>query len=503
VSKKQKAIIIMKRKINKKRSIILGFIFSLFLFGNISVVVASSLKINYYNNPSDFANLDVKYKKMDEYLVYKYLSFFSDASLKYIDVALTFSVDSNWYEKNKIKDVIFLRYDNGSWTRVNYQNKIESKGFKKYQVKSSSLGDYWVIIGILSGVKNVNIDDIILQNKTELNQKKLNVLLNTKTIDTGNQIVNKFIEDGRNVIITLREPAKVKGASVATGATATLSLAALVALLNGPANFLIILKQILLAIIGLFSAKKKLRGGIVYDVNTGKPISLVRVDVIDKATKKIKTTKFTNKEGRYYFLAPQGDYIVRAKKKNYKVLNISKINLMKALLNKEDVLAEVKLKESGVIKKNIALLRTDSGVSSRGFLTIFKTILNYLFKMLFIVGLVFNLWVCYLNPNFLNFAILGIYILVILFQGIFIGKTKYGIIVNKDNKPEAFATVNVFDTQTNKLITRVVTDTKGRYYLLLDKGLYTLEIKVANRKIFKQKIRILGKSALSRKIVLK
>jgi hypothetical protein len=494
----------MKRKVDKKNNILLkGFVSGLFLFGCIFFTSASSLQVHYYDEPSDFANLDAKYKELDKYLIYKYLSFSSDTTLEYVNVTLTFSVDNNWYEKNKIKDVIFLRYDNGGWTRVNYQSKTTSGEFKKYQVESSSLGDYWAIVGVLPDIREVNIDDIILQNKIELNQKKLDILLNTETVGTGNQVVDRFIEDSKNVIITLKEPAKVKGASVATGATATLSIAALIALLNGPANFLIVFKQIILAIVGLFSAKKKLRGGIVYDVNTGEPISLVRVDIIDKATKKIKTTKFTNKEGRYYFLAPKGDYLIEAKKKNYEILNTSKIHLMKALLNKDDILSEVKLKEPGVIKKNIALLRTDSGVSSRGFLTIFKSILNYLFKMLFIVGLAFNLWVCYLSPNFLNFSILGIYILVILFQIMFIGKTKYGIIVDKDGKPEAFATVNVFDAQTNKIITRIVTDTKGRYYLLLDKGVYTLEIKVADRKTFKQRIRVLGKSALSRKIVLK
>jgi hypothetical protein len=494
-----------KRHGQKNRYSILtqGFIVTCLFFMFFTFASADTLKVHYYDNPTDFANLDNKYKQVDKYLVYKYLSFNSEDGIKYTDVTLIFSVDKNWYSQNKIKDVVFLRYDNNRWTRVNYQDKIDAGNFQNYRVKSNSLGDYWVIIGVLPETQPENTEDIILQNKKELQRIKLETTLQTEEARIKNKTVDKFIEDSKEVIISLKEPAKVKGASIATGMTATLSIATLIALLNGPANFFIILKQILLAIIGLFSTKKKLRGGIVYDVNTGEPIPLVRVDIIDKKTKKIKTTKFTNKEGRYYFLAPPGDYIIEAKKKNYEIINTDKIHLVKSLLNKEDISAEVKLKETGVIKKNIALLRSDGGVSSRGFLTIFRILLHYLFKGLFIIGLMFNLWVCYVSPSFLNFTILGVYILIILFQWLFVGKTKYGIIVNKEGKPEAFATVNVFDAQTHKLVTRVVTDTKGRYYLLLNPGVYILEIKVADKKTFKQKIKVSEKSALSRKIILK
>jgi len=259
-----------------------------------------------------------------------------------------------------------------------------------------------------------------------------------------------------------------------------------------------------LALVGLFSTKKKLKGGIVYDVNTGRPIPLVRVDIIDKTTNKVKTTKFTNKEGRYYFLAPKGDYIIEAKKPNYKIVDMSEINFVRALLHKEDLLKEIKLNKPGVIKKNIALLRNDSSIYSRNvFFSILKNILNHFTKILFILGLVFNIWVCYVHPGFLNFSVLGIYILVILFRWMFVSREKYGTITDRNNKPEAFATINIFDYNNNRLVSRAVTDTKGRYYITLDKGTYLLEIRTNDGITIKKKIKVLNKNTLSKKIVIK
>ena len=492
----------MKRQIYFFRGILLlGIIFFLSYTPN---VFSDTLKIHYYNDFSEFANLDSKYSQPDKYLVYKYASFTNtDSSINYVDVTLRFKVDKNWYQKNRVEDVIFLRYSNGNWTRINYSAKTDAGNYLYYQVHSNELGEYWAIIGVLPNADNTVSDDIILKNKNKL--KKINQTGIT-SIQTGtdNQKFGQLFEDAKQVAITLKEPAKVKGASVISATTATLSLATLIALLSGPTNFFIVLKQLILAIAGLFSNKKKLRGGIVYDANTGKPIPLVRVDIIDKKTDKVKTTKFTNKEGRYYFLVPQGEYIVEAKKPRYRIVDISDINFVKALLHKEDIFKKIKLDKPGVIRKNIALLRKDRRIYSQGvFVEFLKNSLEYIAITLFVIGLVLNLWSCYVDPNFLNFSMLGVYILVILFRWMFINQEKYGIITNIDGKPEAFATINVFDFNNNKLITRAVTDTKGRYYITLDKGKYLLEIKTNNGVVIKKIIKVLDKNILSKKIIIK
>ena len=466
-------------------------------------VFSDTLKIHYYDDFSEFVNLDSKYSQPDKYLVYKYASFAIDGDFHYVNVILGFDIDKNWYRENKIEDVVFLRYLDGEWVRINYESKTDSGNHLHYQISSSELGEYWAIIGILSGSSATVSDDIIIKNKTQL--KQINESgINSLQIINDDQKIGKFIENSKRIAITLKEPIKVKGASVASATTATLSIAALIALLNGPANFLIVFKQLVLAIIGLFSTKKRMRGGIVYDVNTGKPIPLVRVDIIDKKTDKVKTTKFTNKEGKYYFLAPEGDYIIEAKKEQYKIVDISEIHFVKALLHKEDISKEIRLNGPGIIKKNIALLREDKKLySQNAFIEILKECVSYVIKILFVIGLIFNLWVCYVDPSFLNFSIFGVYILVILFRWMFISGEKYGVIVDKNGKPEAFATVNVFDYKNHKLISRAVADTKGRYYIALDKGRYLLEIKTNTGITIKKTIKVLDKNTLSKKIIIK
>jgi len=491
----------MKKQFHFFRGILLlGIIFFLSYAPS---AFSDTLKIHYYNNFSEFAHLDSKYSQPDKYLVYKYVSFATDSDIHYVDVILGFDVDKNWYQENKVEDIVFLRYSNGSWTRINYSSKTNSGNYFHYQVNSSELGEYWAIVGVLSNNSNVISDDIIIKNKTQLKQINQSGI-NSLQIINDNQKIGQFIENSKNVAVTLKEPAKVKGASVASATTATLSIAALIALLNGPANFLIIFKQLILAMVGLFSTKKKLRGGIVYDVNTGKPIPLVRVDIIDKKTDKVKTTKFTNKEGRYYFLAPKGDYIVEAKKSQYKIVDISDIHFVKALLHKEDIFKEIKLNEPGIIKKNIALLREDKKLYSQSALMeILKGSLEYIAKILFALGLIFNIWVCYVNPNFLNFSMLGVYVLVILFRWMFISREKYGTIVDGNGKPEAFTTINIFEYKNHKLVGRAVTDTKGRYYMTLNKGRYLLEIKTNDGVVIKKTIKVLDKNTLSKKIIIK
>ncbi len=476
----------------------------IFLVSYTQSVFADTLTIHYYDNFNEFAHLDSKYSQPDKYLVYKYVSFTNtDSNIHYTDVTLGFKVDKNWYQQNKIGDIIFLRYSNGDWDRINYNSKTDSGNYLYYKVNSDTLGEYWAIVGVLPNNKNIISNDILLKDKTRLQQINQSGPNSFKIIN-DNQKISQFIENGKRVAITLKEPTKVKGASVASATTATLSLAALIALLNGPANFFIVFKQLILAMVGLFSTKRKLRGGVVYDVNTGKPIPLVRVDIIDKKTDKVKTTKFTNKDGRYYFLAPKGEYIVEAKKPQYKIVDISDINFVNALLHKEDIFKEVKLNEPGVIKKNIALLREDKKIYSQStIMEILKNSSGYIAGTLFFIGLVFNVWVCYVNPNFLNFSMLGVYILIILFRWMFVGKEKYGIIVDENGKPEAFATINIFEYYDNKLVSRAVTDTKGRYYITLDKGKYLLEIKTNDGITIKKTIKVSDKNTLSKKIIIK
>jgi hypothetical protein len=482
----------------KKRIILMSvsLFFGWFVFGldvclSANVQTKNALIIEYLDDFPGDAGLDSRYKEVDKYMVYKYVKFSFKESVTVNSVGLKFIVDNSWYEKNKVKDVIFLKFNNGSWSRVGYNSKSDIGGYSKYEITSNSIGQYWAIIGVLPEGKIAGAT--ITKTKTDY-KKIFNSLEYTKS-------VQDVIDVGENMLITLKDPIKVKGASTIATTTATISAVTLLTLLNGPASLLIVLQQIGIAFLGLFSLKKKHRSGVVYDANTGIPISLVRVDLVDKKSDRIKETRFTDKNGRYYFLAPEGEYYLELRKKGYKIVKSNKAYLVKALLHKSDIKVEVVLDDAGIIRKNIALVQSDrkSHGQVRTFLSL---VMKYLIKVAFFAGIIISTWSCYTNPTLFNFFILGIYVLILAFNGFFAKNPKYGTIVNINNKPEPFASINLLDAKTKKIISRVISDTNGRYYILLEKGEYILNVKTVDGVSVRRKIKTKHKSILAQKLVI-
>ncbi len=452
----------------------------------------NTLNIEYLNNFPGEVNFDSKYQEPDKYLVYKYVKFSFGQPIIVSSVGLSFLVDNDWYEENNIKDVIFLRFNNGSWTRVGYNNKTVEGNYKKYKVDSDAIGDYWAIIGVLPKEHNF-VGDITNIKKINNNAATLQTVDNTKKID-------EVVSIGKSIIINLQEPVNVKGASAITTTTATVSTIALLAFLGGPASLWVVLQQIMAALLGFLFSKKRYRSGVVYEAGTGAPVPLVRVDLIDEISGKIKATKFTNKNGEYYFLAPKGKYHLQLQKRGYKIVKNNKAHLLKALLQDDDIKLKVELTESGIIKKNIAILQENK--LSKGTMRVFLiTVGKYLANILFFAGLIISIWSCYINPVLFNFFILGVYLFIIIFKAFFTKKKKYGIIIN-DNKPAPFVSISVADAKTKKVISRVISDTKGRYYLLLNKGEYLLTAKTTDGIVARRKIVVKNKNVLSQKIII-
>jgi hypothetical protein len=450
------------------------------------------LSVKYLDDFPGGTGFDSKYEQVNKYLIYKYVEFSFEKAVTVNSAELSFTVDDSWYDDNNIEDVVFLKFDNGSWSRINYNNRSNDGGYKKYQVTSSSIGQYWAIVGVLPDVK------ILDSGVSERNVNEQNGIFGTVG-RTG--VINDVVKIGENIILTLKEPVSVKGASTITTTTATVSVATLLAFLGGPANLWIVLQQIGAAFFGLFFSKKKHRSGVVYDADTGIPVSLARVDLVEKKSDRTKSTKFTDKNGRYYFLAPKGGYYLEVRKNGYMIVDNSKAHLLKALLHKSDLEPGVELRESGIIKKNIAILQDDD-LSSGKVKASLMVIIKYLANIAFFAGVIISIWSCYVNPTLFNFFVLGIYVLVILFKSFFAKNPKYGTIVNSNGNPEPFATINVLDAKTKKMVSRVISNTKGRYYILLEKGEYILNIKTVKGISVSRRIGVKGKNILSQKLVI-
>ncbi len=490
----------MKKRGTKYKIIQSIIVLSISFFWCANLVMASdTLTVRYYDNFDDFAHLDDKYKQIDRYLVYKYLSFRSRESIDYVDVGLGFIVDKSWYNNNRIEDIFFLRYNNGSWTKIPYDSKTNYGEYFKYNLKSSNLGEYWAIVGVLPYQKNTATGDFTLKTKKDTHQK-VDSGFDLGAINFLNDKFSQILSSLKGASLLLEKAITIRGASIIVDATAATALALLLASLDGPIGLFITLKQIIFALAGLFFKNKKIRGGIVYDVSNGHPISLARVDVIDKETQKIKVTKFTDRNGKYYFLVPKGDYLLQVKKKNYKILTLDKTHLIKRFFNKKDISTEIKFNEEGIIQKNVALIKEADTAMVSGVWATLKFIFKYLFKGIFIFGIILSTWICIVTPTVLNFVVLAVYVLIILFRLMFAEKVRYGVVVGQNNKPEAFAVISVTDAKTNKLVAREITDTKGRYYILLDKGNYFIKITTTSGVSAEQQLHLADMDVLAHKL---
>jgi hypothetical protein len=118
------------------------------------------------------------------------------------------------------------------------------------------------------------------------------------------------------------------------------------------------------------------------------------------------------------------------------------------------------------------------------------------------MGIGVSLWSCYINPTLFNFFVLGIYLLIVMFKSFFAKNSKYGTIVNVNNRPEPFASISVLDAKTKKIISRVISDTNGRYYILLEKGEYILNVKTVQGVSVNRRINVKNKNILSQKLVI-
>jgi hypothetical protein len=465
---------------------IFGVLFCL----SVNAQVNNNLKVEYLDKFPGAIDFNNKYQDFDKYIVYKYVKFSFVNDIKINTVNINFIVDKKWYKENNIEGIIFLKYSNDEWSRVNYSEKRNENSYIKYEVESSGMPKYWAILGVLANGSEI---------KSEQTKKT-----NFKTkIGRSNNKAREIISTIDEMLIGMQSPVVVKGASTALVTTSIVSVSALAIIIGGPTSIWILLQQIILGFLSLFSAKKRHRSGVVYDASTGKPVQLARVDLVDKSTDRTKATKFTDKEGRYFFLAPEGKYYLEVRKKGYKLIKKEDKSIFKALYHKSDLERMVDLNEDGIIKKNVAIINKNGKESISAVKKVTTIIIKHLISIIFFISLVVSVIIYYNNPTAFNFVVVLIYILIMFFKFIFTGKQKYGIIVNRKNKPEAFATINVLDAKTKKMAARAISDTKGHYYMTLEEGLYILNIKTVKGVSTSKKIKVVGKNILAKKIIIK
>jgi hypothetical protein len=108
----------------------------------------------------------------------------------------------------------------------------------------------------------------------------------------------------------------------------------------------------------------------------------------------------------------------------------------------------------------------------------FKSLFNILNILLFVVGLTFAIYLYSKNPYWLTTLVLILYIpsFGLIARNIFAKRDRYGTVKDVEGNPVEGVSVTLREAEFDKVVVKKVTDSKGRYKILADKGRYYLEI---------------------------
>jgi hypothetical protein len=242
------------------------------------------------------------------------------------------------------------------------------------------------------------------------------------------------------------------------------------------------------SLIGLpFYQRRLKRAGVIFDAGSGKPIEDATVELLG-SDGKVKEVKTTDKGGNYFFLVKAGAYKIRVLKRGYSMLNEREASYFSKYY--EPYLTQgdsINFKEDNNLSLAFPMIPEDKEVlsysifSRSGWLRIQDN--------LFWIGFGSIIIISFINPILYNFIILCIYIFFILIKLVYPKEPRWGVVRNKDQRPQPLVYVQAKNLEDGSLV-RGVTDEEGRYALLLPEGSYEVQVKDSQEKQTKINLRL-------------
>lgn len=234
--------------------------------------------------------------------------------------------------------------------------------------------------------------------------------------------------------------------------------------------------------------KKQKPWGTVYDSITKRPIDPAYVRVL-QGNKEIATT-ITDIDGRFSFILPPGSYRLIASKTHYSFPS-------KKLEGKhsDEIYGNLYFGEDLQINSE-ELVQVSIPIDPIGFdwnefvknkehyfrthyrLAIFR---SYLSWFMYVIGFIASISYVLVKFNWLNAAILALYLAMLSFK-IFgrLKKQKPLQVTNQSGQALSFAIIRVFMSGVNQLVKTVVADDVGRFFILVRPGEYYLTVDIKN-----------------------
>ncbi len=246
--------------------------------------------------------------------------------------------------------------------------------------------------------------------------------------------------------------------------------------------------------LGALGIKRKIRRwGTVYDSVTKRPLDPVYVTLIDVVTNKEVASAITDLDGRYGFLVAPGKYKIVAKKTNYvfpsqKMAGIPFDEVYNDLYYGSEIDA---VSGGEAITKNIPMdpttfdwnefTKNKSNINT--FLKKKDVTWARLSKTMFIIGAVVSLLALIFAPKPYNLIIALLYVFAYVLNYFVFKVKKPGTIKEKaTNLPLSYAIVKIFreGMPADMPIVKKITDKYGRYYSLVPKGNYSIQVDKKN-----------------------
>lgn len=224
----------------------------------------------------------------------------------------------------------------------------------------------------------------------------------------------------------------------------------------------------------------------MYDSVTKQPLDPAYVELQTLDGKEVATA-FTDLDGRYGFLVPPGEYRVVANKTNYKFPS-------ERLRGKEEDEFYGNLYFGGTINllEGEAFIARDIPMDPEGFdwneyakrakhLIGFYSrnmiLIERASRLLFLIGFALTLFVLFVDMNIFSITICVLYVVVWGLRKVGPGDRPRGVVIEKGTgNPLAFGVVKVIQPDTKVEVRKSITDALGRYYCLVAKGEYDVDI---------------------------
>lgn len=301
-----------------------------------------------------------------------------------------------------------------------------------------------------------------VEKKVVAATKKLELVFfnSTKTVEEVVSQINKIADNPKveQVAETIVAPA--------TAAIAVAAVAPSLGTVAFPFLRLIFLQPML-----LFGRKKRRAWGQIYNSLTKLPIDLAMVRLIDAKTKRVLQSRVTDMQGRYLFIAEEGDYLLEVTK--------AKFSFPSSLLRDEKTDGKIidlyhgevlSVKGTGIsLTPNIPLdpigaEKTPNRIKRDKYVVALQHVIASSGIFMTAVSL-------YISPVWYLWAIFAVHIVL---YSMFVKFVKpidpkgWGIVYEKDTTTTIGNTVvRLFTKKYNKLVSTQVTDRKGRYAFLV------------------------------------